>query len=261
MTDASQQQSYADSLRFIVVQNDTGFDVPAHGLVEVVGASDDNEVFTALRPRSNGVSVYVNGPVRIPDGMKGQVTRSGPIIIACEATPAVGETWGAKEDSFLAALGNSGFKILEAGTDKAWADRYDTAGGSGFYVQVESDTPVGDDPANGWVANRLDYTTGDALPTGIEVRLLLTKGDSFLIDGHYWAEDGSDTIDDVPIYWAPGEVKWAKVPFCDPDDPETIICKDLWMHPNFRMDVVSCEEGEGTLDFSVAGNSALIGAL
>lgn len=115
---APQQQKrgvnpYAVIQKQPALNNSTLSTIPAFGLVRVVASSSDGALLVD-QPNADGQDVYVNGPTPIrPDGF-GIVTKAFPIWAAYDSTsgtPAIGDTWGAANGSYLLTKGKNGFLI------------------------------------------------------------------------------------------------------------------------------------------------------
>lgn len=116
--------------------NNSGTNViPSFGLVRVVNTFADGSLVVD-QPDADGQDVYVNGPFPIPVSNSttgiygyGVVSKAFPIWAAYNnaATPAIGQTWGAANGSYLLTSGKTGFTIQAApvttGTARVLVDR------------------------------------------------------------------------------------------------------------------------------------------
>lgn len=95
--------------------------IPPFGLVRVMGTTTDGALLVD-QPNQDGQDVYVNGPQAIlPNngatpalGGFGMVTKAFPIWAQYDTTsgtPAIGDTWGAANGSYLLTKGKGGFVV------------------------------------------------------------------------------------------------------------------------------------------------------
>ena len=99
--------------RWLPVTNSTGSAIPEFSLVRVT-ASSTAGVFTAAQPNADGGMVWATGPGEIPAGGTGVATPDFPAYVAYDSgdgTPAVGETWGAGNGSWVLNKNNAGFRV------------------------------------------------------------------------------------------------------------------------------------------------------
>lgn len=127
----------------VPVINTTGEIIPAFGLMRRTGVNSDAQI-TVAKPDTDGQLVLVNGPVSILANAVGAATGYGnQQIIAfdtSDGTPAAGETWGAKNGSWLARKGNAGFEIDGgASLGKVNAVRQSALGYGSSYIGEDPD--------------------------------------------------------------------------------------------------------------------------
>lgn len=119
-------QRRPDRLRF---RNDYSGTVPAWGLMRVTGTTTIQREFfyTTNRPDATYRWLYiVNGPNDIATGKIGWCTRlfvEGHVLYDTGATPAYGERWGPKADSFLLWQHRPGFFIMGGTTGSGATSR------------------------------------------------------------------------------------------------------------------------------------------
>lgn len=122
--------------REIYVVNESGEEVPAFGVMQVLGVNDrtSSARFNYLRiekPDGTGSAFLVNGPRPLPaiaSGVTGRgiAFRDGEALYdTADGTPAAGETWG-PDDDWKLHKDQPGFEILgganaSSGTAYAWA--------------------------------------------------------------------------------------------------------------------------------------------
>jgi hypothetical protein len=163
-------------VRWLEFLNDSGFEVPAYGVVRIVDA--DAGQWTAERPDGSDGIFAVNGPDAVADGASGACTRDWPAYALYDdgdGEPANGETWGPGADTFKLRLGNDGFLIVGAAdtdSDIVLVEKQDSGGGGApelWYYRH-----VGSSPLEVWHAG----AAGGSTPT---------LGESFTADTLYTA--------------------------------------------------------------------------
>jgi hypothetical protein len=136
----------AHDVRWILATNVGGEEIPPFGLVEITGV-EHNEVNQSLleveRPtQSSPPLIAINSWQPILKGGFGLVAVEGPVYVQYDTgdTPALGEEWGAVEDSFLATKGTSGLIVYgttaigEAKSTPIMLAAFPGTGGSQWYV-------------------------------------------------------------------------------------------------------------------------------
>ncbi len=101
-------------MRWLPIRNDSGFIIPAFGVVEMTGvvAINRRRIQTVVRPIRDGIEdAMINGPTPIQIGGFGRATRDFPAFALHDtgSTPLHGEAMGAAKDSFFMTSGKSGF--------------------------------------------------------------------------------------------------------------------------------------------------------
>lgn len=120
-------------VRFVRVSNDSGEEIPPHALLRVTGTHEDGYP-TVGKPNADSLpGLLVNGMLPIPIGGTGVATYTEPFPVAYDtsANPAVGETWGSANGSWLLTTGKSGWRImgdLNPDQETVWAARVSAGG-------------------------------------------------------------------------------------------------------------------------------------
>lgn len=108
--------SYFGDVRWLPVKNQHAEDVPSFGAMEITGAQIENGqvIYLVTRPTADSLTnVLINGETKIAgSGGYGNGTTE-PLIALCDsgATPAEGERWGTKRDSWKLHQHFIGFTI------------------------------------------------------------------------------------------------------------------------------------------------------
>lgn len=112
-------QGLADSsARWVRILNvdPSQLDIPAYGIVEIAGDSDDNGVFPVRMPTSDGSKmVLIVAGGNLPYQATGQASWASPIPCRYDPNdglPVTGEVWGPAAGSWLLRKGKSGFRIF-----------------------------------------------------------------------------------------------------------------------------------------------------
>lgn len=106
------------SARWVRVLNTdpSQLDIPAYGIVEIAGDSDQNGVFPVTMPTSDGSKmVLILAGGNLPYGSTGQASWASPIPCRYDpndGTPVTGEIWGPALGTWLLRKGKSGFRIF-----------------------------------------------------------------------------------------------------------------------------------------------------
>jgi len=98
-------------------RNDSGETIPPHAVMRVTGTDlvGEQQVLTASKPSTTFQRYYaINGTAAVRDGRIGRCTTGPQCIVRYDtsATPAFGETWGAKPSSWDLFQGRPGFNVL-----------------------------------------------------------------------------------------------------------------------------------------------------
>jgi hypothetical protein len=115
----------AHQIRWMRARNDSGYDVPPHGVVEVTSAfmANADEMYLSIsRPTSNSPQcLAINSFQLMPSPGWGLVTFDSPIIAAYDPSdsPVAFQSWGAKSGTFTLGSDSDRFMIIGAiDTDK-----------------------------------------------------------------------------------------------------------------------------------------------
>jgi hypothetical protein len=121
--------------------------IPGRSLVEIQSV-DDNGVYTVTRPTADSIRgiVAITGPAPCPQSGYGMLAFGGPLPVIYNSanTPAVGDVWGAAQNSFQLTKDKSGFKVLGADTTNHIATVREVAASVDFfddYVQIKETSP------------------------------------------------------------------------------------------------------------------------
>lgn len=106
----------------LTVNNTAGEDAPAYGVAKVVDATapNDDGNYDIDKPDGEDGTYWLLSPVGAKDGKPGAATNRYPSLAAYDeddGTPAAGEEWGPKNDSWLLSIDGTGFRILGGAAD------------------------------------------------------------------------------------------------------------------------------------------------
>lgn len=173
--------------RWMEAKSDSG-DIPAFGVVEVVGATLENPgrlVLLVAQPSADNVVPFaINSHKPIASGDYGLVAMEGPVFALYDNadTPVVGDNWGPQSGSYEAKKDNTGLVII-GGVDTARGIvcvHPNATGSGGWWIGKTTETIVkettGDVEQHNqlWVASGTHFTVLNPhqidLPNGLRVR-------------------------------------------------------------------------------------------
>lgn len=125
---------YGAGVRWLAYRNGTAETVPAFALLRITGNDDDGTPVVAKPNADSMPFLLVNGPSEVIAGGNGVATYSEPVPVAYNdaATPAVGDTWGSANGSWLLTTGKIGWRVMSEPTGYETVEAVrDGNGGSG----------------------------------------------------------------------------------------------------------------------------------
>ncbi len=221
-------QSQGSAIRWLEVYNAGNEDIPPCAVCRVTGVDSDTGIITVDKPNGDSLrEIIIAGPQFIRAGEYGQGHRADPcpavLYETADGTPAAGEDWGTKADSWKIHKGRTGFRALGKSADNVCEATYlgssGDGGQTGYGVIARITGNDGGTPKKySWEQVDIDsagtITTRDPAVTGTEnavelnsltvatgeiVALFRTGDDSF-----YWfasnmtgADPGTLTVEEV----------------------------------------------------------------
>jgi hypothetical protein len=161
---------YMGRIRWLLVTNTTGSDIPGGGLLRVTGITSDGLYNVALPSADNQERLLINGPQTLGEGQVGVASYETPYFAAYHAAdgaPAIGEQWGAKSGEPRLRKGFKGFVVQSPNNGEGLVDvvreQVVSSGGGGSSLATQNT----DGTQSGTTTDmRFDQATGVKITQG-----------------------------------------------------------------------------------------------
>lgn len=97
---------WENQVRWLTFKNDSGEDIPAFAIMEVVEVLEDGTPVCGKPTQNSAKLTMINGDARVPTDGYGRGTRETPMWVQYETddgVPATDEQWGTESDSWKLA--------------------------------------------------------------------------------------------------------------------------------------------------------------